>query len=59
MLLALQVACRSSSPASGTGLAATVAKVQAKIGAKRMMNTWQLFESERMFNYGCDFACLL
>lgn len=35
-LLALQVSCRSSRLASGTGLAATVAKVQAKIGAKRI-----------------------
>lgn len=37
MLLALQGVCRFSISASGTGLAATVAKVQAEIGAKRML----------------------
>ena len=47
-LLALQVSCRSSRLASGTGLAATVAKVQAKIGAKRMVKTRWLFGLEEV-----------
>jgi hypothetical protein len=54
MLLALQGVCRFSISASGIGLAVTVAKVQAKIGAKRMLKTWYLFERIVMLLACCE-----